>query len=166
MVRPKNCRRVAGSPGCLLFKPAGIPAKNLEEVVLGVDELEAIRLADKEGLYHEIAAEQMNISRQTFGRIVTAARNKVAQALIEGKVLRIEGGEIEMAEKRKFVCNECQHIWELPFGTGRPGGCPECKSVNIHRIDTQRSQPGQQCGRGTQRRVRQNRGGRKSDTAV
>ena len=64
--------------------------------MLGIDELEALRLADLEGLYQEDAARQMNVSRQTFGRIVAAARKKVAEALVRGRSLRIEGGEVEM----------------------------------------------------------------------
>ena len=133
MSRPTCCRRVAGTPGCRLFKPAGGPACSLHEVVLQVDELEAMRLADLEGLYQEQAAQRMNISRQTFGRIVESARRKVAEALLCGKALRIEGGVVEMTEMRTFECHDCQHTWELPCGTGRPAGCPQCKGRNIHR---------------------------------
>jgi predicted DNA-binding protein (UPF0251 family) len=115
------------------FKPRGIPLSMLEEVVLTVDEFEAIRLADLESLYQEQAAKKMNVSRQTFGRIIESARKKVAEAVVKGKALKIEGGEIEMASMRKFRCHDCQHSWELPYGTGRPGDCPSCKSGNIHR---------------------------------
>lgn len=104
MARPQCRRRVGAPPGCLAFKPAGVARSGLAEIVLGVDELEAMRLADLEGLYQEEAAERMKISRQTFGRIVAAARKKVATALVEGTSLRIEGGAIEMAEKRRFRC--------------------------------------------------------------
>ena len=83
-------------PTCRLFKPAGIPARNLEKVSLTVDELEALRLADYEGLYHEQAAALMNVSRQTFGRIVSQARSRVATALIENKALNIGGGVFEV----------------------------------------------------------------------
>ena len=61
----------------------------LDEVVLTLDELEALRLADLEGLYHDRAAERMGISRTTFGRILSEARKKVADALVGGKVLGI-----------------------------------------------------------------------------
>jgi len=74
----------------LYFKPRGIPLIDLEEVDLSLDELEAIRLADYEGLYHEQAAERMNISRSTFGRILGEARRKVAEAVVDGKALKIE----------------------------------------------------------------------------
>jgi predicted DNA-binding protein (UPF0251 family) len=115
------------------FKPRGIPLSILEEVTLTVDEFEALRLADLEGLYQEQAAEKMKISRQTFGRIIESAHKKVAEVLVKGKALKIEGGEFEMAAMRKFKCSDCQHSWELPYGTGRPGNCPSCKSGNIHR---------------------------------
>jgi len=133
MGRPKNCRRVRFLPESTYFKPRGIPLSVLEEIILTVDECEAIRLADFEGLYQEQAAEKMAVSRQTFGRIIESAHKKVAEALVKGKALKIEGGEIEMAETRKFTCSDCQHAWELPYGTGRPLGCPSCKSDNIHR---------------------------------
>jgi predicted DNA-binding protein (UPF0251 family) len=72
------------------FKPRGIPLVDLEEVSIRLDELEAIRLADYEGLYHEDAAQKMKISRATFGRILDEARHKVAEAIIKGKALKIE----------------------------------------------------------------------------
>ena len=157
MPRPKCCRRVAGLPRCKVFKPAGIPACSLEEVILTVDELEAVRLADLQGLYQEQAAQEMNISRQTFGRIIESARRKVAEALIQGKVLRIEGGVVAMTPMRQFRCSACEHEWALPFGTGRPEGCPKCQSANIHRATEQRG--GGRCGKGRGRRFRGGRSG-------
>ncbi len=133
MPRPKRCRCVAALPGSSLFKPAGIPACALREVILAVDELEALRLADYQALYQEQAADRMGVSRQTFGRIVETARKKVAQALVEGLALRIEGGEVKMAEKRAFQCAGCGHVWEVPFGTGRPAECPACHGHALHR---------------------------------
>jgi predicted DNA-binding protein (UPF0251 family) len=82
------------------FKPRGIPAVDLEEIILTLDEFEAIRLADYEQLYQEEAAEQMNISRQTFGRIIEAAHKKIADVLLNGKALKIEGGEVAINEDR------------------------------------------------------------------
>jgi predicted DNA-binding protein (UPF0251 family) len=133
--RPKNCRKIAALPGFVVFKPAGVPARTLPEVTLTVDEFEAIRLADYQALYQQQAAEQMGISRQTFGRIVDAARKKVATALVEGFAIRIQGGEVEMAEMRVFQCSDCQHTWEEPFGTGRPAACPACEGVTISRAE-------------------------------
>jgi len=83
-----------------LFKPAGVPARELEEVVLGLAGAEAIRLADFEGLYQEAAARSMGVSRQTFGRILEDARRAVADAIINGKSLRIEGGQIIEQEEK------------------------------------------------------------------
>jgi uncharacterized protein len=137
MARPKCCRRVSEQPGCRLFKPIGVPLSSIEEIVLSVDEFEAIRLADLEGLYQEQAADRMNISRQTFGRIVQAARRKVAQALAAGLALRIKGGEIELPEQRTFRCGQCEHTWAMPFGSGKPALCPECSGGAVHRFDDQ-----------------------------
>lgn len=94
MPRPKCCRHVCGVPDKNYFKPRGIPSSELNEVVLHLDEYEAIRLADYEQLYQEEAAARMNISRQTFGRIIETAHKKIADVLINGKALKIEGGEV------------------------------------------------------------------------
>ena len=94
MPRPCCLRHIDISPCAAYFKPAGIPARLLEEVVLTLDELESLRLADLEAMYQKEAAERMKISRSTFSRIVEAARRKVADALINGKVLRLEGGVV------------------------------------------------------------------------
>jgi len=82
-------RRIGHRPPADYFKPAGIPLRDLEEVELAADEVEALRLADLEGLYREDAAERMQVSRQTFDRIVRRARAKVAAALVSGHALRI-----------------------------------------------------------------------------
>ena len=79
-----------------MFKPQGIPLRDLEEVILTLDEFEALRLADLDGQYQEDAAAQMKVSRPTFSRIVDAAHRKVADALVHGKALRIEGGPVEL----------------------------------------------------------------------
>ena len=129
MPRPQCCRKVAQAPTCSVFNPAGTSACSLEEIVLSLDEFEAIRLADLDGLYQEQAAERMNVSRQTLGRILEVARKKVAQFLIEGKSLRIEGGSVEMGTVRTFSCQNCQHRWEAPFSRGCPEGCPSCHST-------------------------------------
>jgi uncharacterized protein len=136
MARPVNCRKIGCLPEINYFKPRGIPLSDLEEIVLGMDEFEAIRLADLENLYQEEAAKEMKISRQTFGRILDSAHRKVAEAVVEGKALRIEGGKISVADTaaaRRFECNDCQHSWKLPYGTGGPTNCPTCKGENIRR---------------------------------
>jgi len=89
MARPIKCRRVACDPGAVYYKPQGIPLFELEEIVLQLDEVEALRLADLDGLYQADAALKMGVSRQTFGNIISKAHTKVATALLEGKALRI-----------------------------------------------------------------------------
>lgn len=92
MSRPFKCRRVCGNPKTEYFKPRGIPISSLEEVSLTIDEFEAIRLADLEGLYQEDAAKKMNISRQTFGNIIESAHKKIADSIVNAKALKIKGG--------------------------------------------------------------------------
>jgi predicted DNA-binding protein (UPF0251 family) len=135
MARPPCPRRIDAPPRFGYFKPAGVPVAQLEEVVLSVDELEALRLADLRGQYQDEAAQHMGISRATFARIVESGRHKVAQALVEGRALRIEGGPVDFGEERRFRCHDCGHEWSLPFGTGRPASCPACGSRAFRRSD-------------------------------
>ena len=137
MPRPFKCRRVQCKPNSEYFKPQGIPVTMLEEIELTLDELEAVRLADLEELYQEDAAGKMKISRQTFGNIINSAHKKIADALLNGKALRIKGGVVQMIE-RHFVCYDCKHEWTSPHGVGRPSECPQCKSTNIHRAPRRR----------------------------
>jgi len=134
--RPPKCRRVEFQPVFTYFKPAGIPKNKLEELVLNVEELEAIRLKDREGLEQVDCAERMHVSRATFQRILMSARSKLAEAIIEGKAIKIEGGNYHFGEKtRRFKCSFCQYEFEKPFGTG-PGKdikCPKCNQES-HRI--------------------------------
>jgi predicted DNA-binding protein (UPF0251 family) len=95
MPRPRKLRWVQGRPVVAAFLPDQMPPWGREEVILSVEGLEAIRLADYQGLDQETAASMMNVSRQTFGRMLAEARAIVADALIMGKVLRIEGGHFE-----------------------------------------------------------------------
>ena len=90
MARPTCPRRITHSPRATYYKPAGIPLCELREVELGADELEAIRLADVEDLYHTEAAARMGVSRQTFDRIVLRAHKKFGAALVNGQALRIQ----------------------------------------------------------------------------
>lgn len=92
MPRPRHCRYVERQPSVTYFKPRGIPLRELEEAELAVEGLEALRLADLEGLTTAAAAERMRVSRHTFGRILNQARRSVAEALVRGKALRIDGG--------------------------------------------------------------------------
>ena len=96
MPRPRKMRFVQGPPVVTGFVPNRVPPWGWGEIVLPIEGLEAIRLSDFEGLDQETAAQRMNVSRQTFGRILGEARRIVAEALVMGKVLRIEGGHFEL----------------------------------------------------------------------
>lgn len=123
MPRPPKCRRVAFIPGITYFQPAGIPQGQMEEVVLALEELEAIRLKDLEGLEQEDCAARMHVSRPTFARILNAARAKVAEALINGKAIRVEGGCYQLVGK--VCCPQCGRRWEQENGLEF---CPHCGS--------------------------------------
>jgi len=88
----------------------GIPRRELQEVQMSLDEFEAIRLADEQGLYQAAAAQRMGVSRATFGRVLESARRKVAEALVHGRLLMITGGPVE----HRPSCPAC----------GAPGGGP------------------------------------------
>jgi predicted DNA-binding protein (UPF0251 family) len=115
------------------FKPAGIAVSVLQGVHLSLEELESIRLKDLEGLEQEECAQQMRISRPTFHRILESARKKLADALINGKSIQIEGGNFELPQRR-FRCGNDGHEWNVPFETMAqrlPLSCPVCLSGNI-----------------------------------
>jgi len=94
MPRPHCCRRISGRPVASVFKPMDSPACETAEVVITLDEFEAIRLSDFDGLYQEQAAERMNVSRATFGRVLESAHRKVAQVLArdETRAGRVRAG--------------------------------------------------------------------------
>jgi predicted DNA-binding protein (UPF0251 family) len=96
MARPCKCRRIGGPPQADYFKPRGVPLADLPEVNLTMDEFEAVRLADLLGLYQEEAARRMDVSRQTFGNIIESARKKIADAIVNAKALKIEGGVVKI----------------------------------------------------------------------
>ncbi len=118
MPRPKCLRRIRHVPGVTYFKPAGAPLLALEEIVVPLDEVEAIRLADFEGVYHEEAAGRMRISRPTFSRLLESARRKIADALLHGKAIRMEGGPVAM----EGGCETRPGGGEPAGGRGRAGG--------------------------------------------
>ncbi|MFC1895132.1 DUF134 domain-containing protein [Thermodesulfobacteriota bacterium] len=108
MPRPRKCRTVYQHPPVVFFKPQGVPMHSLQGVVLPVENLEALRLADVEGMDQEDAARLMGVSRPTFSRILSEARGLAARALVNGWAIRIEGGDYELATDPDF---------------GRGGGC-------------------------------------------
>ncbi len=121
--------------------------------VLNVEELEAIRLADLEGLYQEDAAERMEVSRQTFQRILKSARKKVASFLVNGTALEIEGGyHVIAGDKRILECLSCGHKWSEPFGTRKRAweySCPKCGKRMVRRAHRRSAEArGWRCGCG------------------
>ena len=144
MPRPPKLRRVEFIPQVTVFKPAGVSLRDLEEEVLSVEELEAIRLKDLEGLEQEECAERMQVSRPTFQRVLSSAREKVARALVEGKAIRFQGGTYRLA-LGQFRCGACSYEFEAPFAAARSGvdpACPHCGAERGKRI----GRPG--CGHG------------------
>jgi predicted DNA-binding protein (UPF0251 family) len=119
------------------FKPAGIPLRVLQEVRLSVEEAEAIRLKDLERLEQELGAGKMNVSRPTFQRVLASARQKIADALVHGKAIRIEGGNFEIAVQR-YHCVD-GHEWDSSFEAilaSSPQFCPTCSTSRIAPIQT------------------------------
>lgn len=144
MPRPFYLRRIGFLPLSGCFRPDREPTHKEQEIILTLDELEAMRLADLEGLYQEEAAARMGVSRPTFGRILGAAHGKVAEALVLGKVLRIEGGPIykedELSELpyRGFRCrrrggNIMRGVGRMGQGAGGFCICPKCGLKKSHQ---------------------------------
>ena len=96
MVRPRKCRMVNAEPDVTYFKPRAVPLMNLEEVELTVEEFEAIRLSDLECLKQAETAKKMGISQPTLHRLLQSARNKIADALVKGKAIKIHGGNYKV----------------------------------------------------------------------
>ena len=96
MGRPKKLRFVSGKPEATYFKPRAIPLVELEEVCLNFEEIEALRLRFLKKLEQGEAAKKMNVSRTTFWRILYSAGEKISDALLNGKAIRIEGGKYEI----------------------------------------------------------------------
>ncbi len=133
MPRPKKMRRVALLPQATYFKPAGVPVRRLDEVRLTVEGLEALRLKDVQGLDPEECAQAMRVSRPTFHRVLEAARRRVAEALVGGKALRIEGGDFLPAVLH-LRCADKDHQWQVSFeemASRRALACPECSSLRV-----------------------------------
>lgn len=136
MSRPKKKRNIVCDPDVSYFKPRGVPLRDLEEVGLTVDEYEAIRLADLFGLSHEEAGKRMGVSRATFGRIIQNARRMVADALVNGMAIRIEGGDYMAADRKaaSFMCDECGSTWKDLPDTGSVLKCPRCSQDTARQV--------------------------------
>ncbi|HHY40300.1 MAG TPA: DUF134 domain-containing protein [Syntrophaceticus sp.] len=134
--RKKCC--VESLPPATYYKPAGIPLRELDEVKLTVEEFEALRLKDLEGLEQIECAEKMGVARTTFQRVLYAAREKIAEALVNGKALRIEGGEYIVSTER-YLCSTCGREFAVhPEKKGRQLCCPACGKKSVKRANFQR----------------------------
>ena len=124
MPRPKQDRKISNPPLMQGFKPYGILHNTLNPLSLLFDEYESIRLLDYEGLTQEQAAVKMNVSRPTLTRIYEKARKTIATAFVEGKIILIEGGNVEF-EKQWFRCKRC---FKLVGGLENHVRCKNCQS--------------------------------------
>jgi predicted DNA-binding protein (UPF0251 family)/DNA-directed RNA polymerase subunit RPC12/RpoP len=129
-------RRVSCFPKATYFKPREIPLCCLEITNLSIEELEAIRLCDLLQVEQDEAADRMGVSRKTFWKDLQKARQKVADALVNGKAIEISGGEyVNSGEcKVEFLCKECDNLWEPKDDQCRPSSCPNCGSKLIFRL--------------------------------
>ncbi len=129
MPRPKKNRIVKQPPLYCGFKPLGFQANRLEKICLSLDEFEAIRLADFLGMDHTEAAIEMEISRSTFTRLIRKSRRKIAEFIISGKILTIEGGNIHF-KGNIIKCSDCGHMFNINF-YAEFTNCPSCGSKNL-----------------------------------
>jgi predicted DNA-binding protein (UPF0251 family) len=129
MARPQDNRMVHEPPLFTHFKPTGIKGRELEEIFLTLDEFEAVRLADYKGFSHAEAADEMEISRSTFTRLIEKSRKKIASMIIEGKLLSIDGGSIHF-RKNILQCQDCGHMFKINISAAITK-CPACESGNL-----------------------------------
>lgn len=110
MPRPKKCRKVCCLPQCDLFGPLSLSNENTRIIQMTVDEYEAIRLIDLEGLQQEECAEKMDVARTTVQRIYNDARKKLAEALVNGSRIKIEGGDVTLCNRKDELvrCQGCK----------------------------------------------------------
>ena len=135
LARPTKWRKVEFIPHIQYFAPSDIDAALLQENVLRIEELEAIRLKDLEGMEQEDCADKMEVSRQTFQRILSIAREKIADSLINGKAIRIEGGNYTR-NICPVKCLDCGKQWNESYENferilNGELNCPECNSKRI-----------------------------------
>ncbi|MBN1338930.1 MAG: DUF134 domain-containing protein [Bacteroidales bacterium] len=129
MPRPKNERIVHKPPLFTEFKPLGVSGRLLGQTLLSLDEYEAFRLADYNGLSHAEAAGEMEISRSTFTRLIEQARKKIADLIINGNLLLIEGGNVHF-RKNIIRCLSCGYMFDMNIDASF-AECPQCHSVNL-----------------------------------
>jgi predicted DNA-binding protein (UPF0251 family) len=134
MPRPEKMRLISEPPRFFSFKPQGVPSKFLQKECLSIDEYEAIRLSDYEGLDHQAASDRMEISRPTFSRLVMRARAKVAKVLVEGHALEIKGGQYEFIHTL-WHCPKCREFFRLCDPELKKPACPSCRSENLVNVN-------------------------------
>ncbi len=144
MPRPNKPRRIRYNPAVTYFKPQGIPLRRLENIELGLDEVEALRLADLEEMSHEDVGKKMEISRATVGRILARARSKVAMALTQGLAICIDTGEMP-AEERESKMPDNDRTGPQGQGPRTGRGQGRCGGPVVNNGN---GQPGRGLGRG------------------
>ena len=140
MARPPKWRKVEFIPIIQHFVPLDIQTNNMEENILRIEEVEAIRLKDVEKLEQEECAERMEVSRQTFQRILNNAREKIADSIINGKAIRIEGGNFTR-NICSVRCLDCGKEWKESYENfekiiNGQYTCPDCQSKRIVCLST------------------------------
>lgn len=135
MPRPPKWRKVEFIPDIQCFVPLNAQSKNVGENILKIEEIEAIRLKDIEKFEQEECAEKMEISRQTFQRILAKGREKIADSIINGKAIRIEGGNFTR-NICHVVCLDCKKEWNESYENFQKiiSGeylCPNCNSKRV-----------------------------------
>ena len=135
MARPTKWRQIENIPVIQYFVPSTSDVMEVPENVLKLEELEAVRLKDLEGLEQSECAEKMGVSRPTFQRILLAAREKITDSLVNGKTIHIEGGNFTQ-NICPVRCSACGKVWRESFENIKTikGGdytCPDCRSNNV-----------------------------------
>ncbi len=140
MSRPKKVRKIRFDPDITYFKPRGVPLAELEDVAISLEELEAMRLVDLMDMNQTKAAEQMEISQSTLHRVLASGRKKIAEALVKGRAISVEGGDYEMVQGRGrgsggASTGSGRGRMGGPYAAG-PGGkceCPSCGNTVTHQ---------------------------------
>ncbi|MGD9707173.1 MAG: DUF134 domain-containing protein [Candidatus Delongbacteria bacterium] len=132
MPRPQKNRLIKEPPVFTEFKAVGVPGRVMDKVVLSLDEYEALRLSDFEGMSQEEAADEMEISRPTFTRLIEASRKKICEMLVNGKMLVIDGGNIHFRQNL-IKCRNCGHMFNINIEDDIKR-CPSCGSGELMNL--------------------------------
>lgn len=158
MARPIKWRQIESLPETKYFIPSDRFPVQADRNVLKIEELEAVRLKDLEGLEQDECAEKMQVSRPTFRRILISAREKIADSLVNGKAISIQGGNFTQ-NICPMRCSVCGHLWDESYERiieeGSLAVCPKCGSDSISCVADRRGHGGRRgCGK-CQRGMRQ-----------